>query len=127
MFEIRCQACKFAVLLAENSDLNFLSYAPVLCPEDQQWIRTGFHKQKEIGYMAARKWPYLRRLNLEAFNVTEYVSSLKDSKYFYVPAVGMATNGGGRESAFTWSGALRAFDSHPPTEVDRILAGFFKA
>jgi len=38
---VRCQACKFAALLAETSDLNFLSYAPVLveCPEDQQSIR----------------------------------------------------------------------------------------
>jgi lysophospholipase len=71
--------------------------------------------------------PYLHRLNLEAFNVTEYVNRIKDSNYSHVPTIGMAISGGGWASPLTGTGALRAFDSRLPAAVEQGTGGLLQS
>ncbi|KAL1979118.1 hypothetical protein VTN96DRAFT_6768 [Rasamsonia emersonii] len=97
------------------------SYAPitVACPSDVEWIRpaTGLNP-KERDWVYGRKktvlfalGDYLDRLDMQDFDVGEYICRLRENDYVHVPTIGFAISGGGWASALTGTGALRALDS----------------
>ncbi|KAI9813255.1 MAG: hypothetical protein M1827_004197 [Pycnora praestabilis] len=113
------------------------SYAPVFvgCPADMQWIRppTGLN-QLEAEWVQARKRvvtcalnEYLEQLNMEDFDVTEYICQLHQSNYSYVPTLGLAISGGGWASAFTGTGALRALDSRLQAANEQRTGGLLQS
>ena len=113
------------------------SYAPVHvpCPTDIQWIRpaTGL-APVEADWVYGRKKVvtealegYLLRLQLEDFNVCEYIGRLHASNYSLVPTMGLAISGGGVNSAFTGTGALRAFDARLDAAVQQGTGGLLQS
>lgn len=109
-----------ASLSESSASPNFSTYAPqyVQCPERAQWVRpaTGL-SDEEAAWVKGRKGKvlsglkaYLGRLNLEEFDVDEYIKKIECDEGS-VPTIGMAISGGGWSSGLTGTGALRAFDA----------------
>ena len=113
------------------------SYAPVYvdCPPNVQWIRppSGL-SAAERDWVFARKRvvldaleSYLTPLNIQGFNVTEYVQLMQGSDYRNVPTMGLAISGGGWASGLTGTGMLRALDSRLPAAVEQRTGGLLQS
>ncbi|KAI9852074.1 MAG: hypothetical protein M1838_001871 [Thelocarpon superellum] len=124
------------VRLCSGQDLA-TSYAPirVQCPTDVQWIRpaTGL-AQVEANWVHGRKKVvaealegYLLRLQMKDFDACEYVCRLRASNYSLVPTLGLAISGGGWNSAFTGTGAVRALDARLDAAVQQGTGGLLQS
>ncbi|OJJ42302.1 hypothetical protein ASPZODRAFT_125778 [Penicilliopsis zonata CBS 506.65] len=107
---------------------------PVPCPTDLQWVRPAVGlNPAEADWVQGRKpvvlealRTYLERLELADFDMGEYIARLNDSHQAHVPIIGMAISGGGFGSAFTGTGAMRAFDGRLPAANTQRTGGLLQ-
>ena len=135
LVSLLCLALQLDQCCGQNA--SDISYAPyyVECPSDVQFLRPaiGLHPD-EAAWVHGRKRvvlkslsDYLRRLELESFNVCEYVGRLRASNHSSVPTLAFATSGGGWASAFTGVGGLRALDARLPAALEQKTGGLLQS
>jgi lysophospholipase len=125
---------------SQNSSIDqalSLSYAPITvnCPSDVQWVRPANGVgDAEAEWVSNRKIvvldaleDYLNRLCLEDFDVSEFLSRMKESNYEHVPTLGMAISGGGYRSGYTGTGVMRALDSRLPAANEEKTGGLLQS
>jgi lysophospholipase len=112
------------------------SYAPayVECPTDIQWIRAAkglsqaetewVHGRKKVVLKALGK--FLEHLQIEDFDVSDYISHMYRSNYEDVPIMGLAISGGGFASAYTGTAAMRALDARLDATVKQRTGGLLQ-
>lgn len=100
-----------------------------------QWVRpaNGLNP-KEADWVFQRKQVvldaldgYLSRLHLDSFDLRNYLERLHNHDYSYVPTLGMAISGGGYESAYTGTGAMRALDDRLAAANDQRTGGLLQS
>ena len=112
-------------------------YAPtyVECPTDVQWVRPAKGlSSKEVEWVSMRQRvvlgaleSYLSRLKFENFDLHEYVDRLQRANYSHVPIMGLAISGGGYESAYTGTGAMRSLDNRTEGANDQRVGGLLQS
>lgn len=113
------------------------SYAPIRveCPSDIEWLRPAIGlNPKEANWVAGRKpvvadalSAYLKRLELEDFDVSAYIAAIKANNHAHVPTMGYSISGGGWASAFTGVGGMRALDSRLDAAKDQKTGGLLQS
>ncbi|GKZ23625.1 hypothetical protein AbraIFM66951_009902 [Aspergillus brasiliensis] len=106
---------------------------PVSCPKDFQWIRPAVGlSTDESEWVEGRKKvvlgsldAYLKRLNLDDFDIQEYISRLNSTNQ--TPIMGIAISGGGFGSAFTGTGLIRALDDRLPAANEQRTGGLLQS
>ncbi|KAH6644279.1 lysophospholipase [Boeremia exigua] len=113
------------------------SYAPnvVDCPAGIQLARPpqGLAKQ-ELQWVRGRKKvaansfaSFLRRVDLEDFDIATYESSVLNDPVSYMPTIAFANSGGGWRAAYTGAGAMRAFDETFAPSVQYKTGGLLQS